>query len=93
MQLKSGLLEQLIFIRIGGKMPRVSRSPQINRSSYQNRADLKKTLRPALPRDDLREAFAGNENNGPVGEDKSQQHSTSVKSRITKKSRTRTPIR
>lgn len=69
------------------------RSAQVNRSGYQTRSEVKRKMRPAIPRDDLRKAFAGMENNGPAGEEKSQRRSTNVKSRITKKSRTRTPIR
>ncbi len=45
------------------------RSAQVNRSGYQTRSEVKRKMRPAIPRDDLRKAFAGMENNGPAGEE------------------------
>lgn len=75
-------------------MPHVQRSQQVVRQGQHTRSDIKKTSRPALARDDLREAFAGDENKGPAKDKKaSDSHSTNVKSRITEKSKTRTPIR
>ena len=62
--------------------------------------EIAKTARPELARDDLREAFAGKENaaknlaHNNNGAKKSWgAHSTNVKSRVTAKSKERTPAR
>lgn len=75
-------------------MPHVSPSPQVNRSGQRNRKDIKRVMNQAIPRDDLKNAFAGHENNGPAHMGgKSVLHSTNVKSRQTKASRFKTPKR
>jgi hypothetical protein len=48
---------------------------------------------PELARDNLSNAFAGNESNGPSGAPKDQSHSTNVKSRQSKASKAKTPAR
>lgn len=75
-------------------MPHVQRSQQVVRNGQHNRGDIGKTSPQAMARDDLREAFAGDENKGPAKNKKtSTSGSTNVKSRQTEKSKTRTPIR
>ncbi len=71
-------------------MPQNIRS-QSSPDKLQTRNQIKKTMRPAIPRDDLTGAHAGKENLGNKGV-KSQDKSTNVKSRKTAKSKTRTPI-
>lgn len=64
---------------------------QSSADKLQSRNQIKKIMRPAIPRDDLTGAHAGSENLGNKGI-KSQDKSTNVKSRKTAKSKTRTPI-
>ena len=71
-------------------MPHVSRHSQIVRSGVHTNIDRKTTANADLPRDDINQAFAGDENESP-GHGAS--HSTNVKSRRTEKSKGRTPIR
>jgi hypothetical protein len=66
-------------------------NPPEHRSN--SRSGVLRTMRAARPRDDLREAFAGNENKGPSGSKVNQGHSTNVKSRRTRASSKKTPIR
>ena len=75
-------------------MPTVRGGGQITRQGYQTRDDIEKTHSTEKARDDLNEAFAGDENEflGKNAKD-SQKHSTHLKSRKTKKSREKTPIR
>ncbi len=66
-------------------------SPQ---SGYQTRDQIKQSHGKGIPRDDLREAFAGDENKGPASNEKDDVlRSTHVKSRKTEKSKEKTPIR
>lgn len=76
-------------------MPTVrSGGGQTRRAGYHNSGDIKKTMKPVYARDDINQAFAGEENNGPMGHQKDDvEHSTNIKSRKTKKSKERTPLR
>lgn len=67
---------------------------QTPQKGYHTKEQVERTSRPALARDEIYEAFAGteNENFKPAG-DNPKPHSTNVKSRKTKKSKYRTPIR
>ncbi len=69
-------------------MPQLTKQQDIHQSSHPQRK-----FNPALGRDDLKQAFAGRENLGPSGSKASQKKSTNVKSRVTKKSKTKTPVR
>ncbi len=71
----------------------ISRDGQVSRSGQKNRADIAHTIRTMLPRDDLREAFAGDENKGKNPSLHDHQRSTHLKSRKTEKSKGKTPIR
>lgn len=71
-------------------MPHVSRNSQIVRSGLHTDVDRKVSANADLPRDDINQAFAGEENEGPHH---GHSHSTNVKSRRTEKSKTRTPER
>lgn len=71
------------------KNSNTSPSRQINKKEL-----IRKTSAKAMARDDLKEAFAGDENKGPSFDEKqSFQHSTNLKSRKTKESKLKTPIR
>lgn len=75
-------------------MPTVRGGGQVNRGGYHNQRDMEKTERPAFARDDISNAYAGDENAEKYevgGNDVS--HSTSVKGRKTEKSKERTPKR
>lgn len=75
-------------------MPHVQQQKKNKQRSGQfSKPDILKAMRPAFPRDDISEAFAGSENNGPTDSVKSQKHSTNVKSRQNEKSKHKTPIR
>lgn len=75
-------------------MPTVRGGHQTPRRGYQTATEIKKTHNPAMARDDLSEAFAGYENEGPFGDKKADSlRSTNVKSRKTAKSKTKTPVR
>lgn len=75
-------------------MPNVKGGSQVNRAGYHNSGDFKKTHKPEYARDDINQAFAGDENAGPFGDSKEDSaHSTNVKSRKTEKSKDRTPER
>ena len=75
-------------------MPNVKGGSQVNRSGYHSDGDIKKSERDARPRDDLSNAYAGEENRGPFNEDeKDSSKSTNVKGRVTEKSKERTPER
>ena len=60
------------------------------RRGAHSRDDINKMQGPAIPRDDLKGAFAGKENNGATGT-KGEKHSTHLKSRNTKKSKGKIP--
>ena len=74
-------------------MPHVQQNKSVKRNGQFSKADLNKTMRPAFARDNLNEAFAGSENNGAAGTMKSQKHSPNVKSRQSKQSKMKTPVR
>lgn len=74
-------------------MPHVQQNKSLKRTGQFSKADLNKTMRPAFARDNLNEAFAGSENNGVSGTIKTQKHSTNVKSRQSKHSKMKTPVR
>jgi len=68
--------------------------PQIQRAGARTRNQILKVQRPALARDDLREAFAGDENEfARKPKDATRLHSTNVKSRKRRASREKTPKR
>ncbi len=71
----------------GGNVRGVGQSKQ---SGQHTEEQIKEKMAPSLARDDLRGAFAGNENEGRGTGEK---HSTSVKSRNTIASREKTPKR
>lgn len=62
---------------------------------FQDRRRIKEKMPAAMPRDDLREAYAGSENKGPSGSKTraDQRQSTNVKARKTRESKGKTPIR
>ncbi len=75
-------------------MPNVRPGHQVSRGGYHTKGEIIKTQRPAFPRDDIKQAYAGEENEGPFSDSKTDHsHSTNVKSRVTEKSKTRTPMR
>jgi hypothetical protein len=75
-------------------MPNVKSGSQVNRSSSHNKSDIDRTSREASARDDLSNAYAGEENRGPYSdEEKDSSKSTNVKARVTEKSKERTPER
>jgi hypothetical protein len=63
------------------------------RPAAHTRDEIKTNLRRSLARDDLRGDFAGHENKGPAKKQKSKSRSTNLKSRMTEKSKSRTPVR
>ena len=67
-------------------MPHVQARSQVKRNGHHTRAEVKQTAGPAMARDDLREAFAGDQNN-------SNTDGTHVKSRKSKASKLKTPKR
>lgn len=75
-------------------MPTVRNRGQTNQAGYHTRAQIEKVTGPTKPRDEIVEAYAGDENDGPFGDPKaSQKKSTNLKSRKTEKSKRRVPIR
>ncbi len=75
-------------------MPNIQRNARSLQKGVHTKTQIS-TLQPqSLARDDLDNAFAGKENEGPHKDSRdTNQHSTNVKSRKTKKSKSRTPIR
>jgi len=74
-------------------MPHVSKQSQVPRKGVHSQEDRKVTAQADLPRDNLRGAVSGDENEGPVHTERDHSHSTQLKSRTTEKSKHRTPIR
>lgn len=75
-------------------MPKINKQNQMKRNSEHTKEDMHKILQPIKARDNIKAAFAGSENKGPIQNKKTKRpHSTNVKSRNTDESRTRTPIR
>lgn len=64
-----------------------------HRNGQHSKKDIQKATPASLARDDLTAAFAGKENNGKPGLDKIQSKSTNVKSRQSKQSKLKTPIK
>lgn len=69
-------------------MPQLTKQQDIQQTRHPQ-----KKFSPALARDNVNEAFAGRENLGPRGSKVSQKKSTNVKSRASKASKEKTPIR
>lgn len=76
-------------------MPQVSSKSQIQRSGTKSKVDILRDQPTETPRDDLRGAYAGDENKGPVGDQKSSHvRSTSLSGRrIDKKRDEKEPVR
>lgn len=75
-------------------MATVRGSGPINRQGYHTSKDIDKTNAGKRPRDEMIEAFAGDENEGPFRNRKeNHRHSTNVKSRKTEESKHRVPKR
>ena len=60
---------------------------QSKHSGSHSKEQIKQTMAPEFARDDLKGAFAGKENEKSIGE----KHSTNLKSRITRASKSKTP--
>ncbi|MBY0316029.1 MAG: hypothetical protein K2Q26_10940 [Bdellovibrionales bacterium] len=73
-------------------MPNVQKQNTPKKNNAQTKQELKKSSMPARARDNLAQAFAGNENKGPSGV-KLNSHSTNTKSRTTRQSKERDPKR
>lgn len=71
-------------------MPHVSKKSQVPRSGIHSNVDRKTSAQEDLARDDIDEAFAGDENEG---RGHGVAHGTNLKSRATMKSKTRIPVR
>ena len=79
-------------------MPQVPSHSQVVRSGQKTRADMRKTSPASIPRDDLRTAFAGDQNKGQTGLGKrrkagKKKSGTQVKSRRLAKDSGKTPVR
>ena len=75
-------------------MPHVGRTEQVKRKGDKSGADIRKTFRDAIPRDNLRTAFGGDQNKGPAGTVRKAGHGdTHVKSRRLQKGSGKTPKR
>lgn len=78
-------------------MSNVNSPLPVHRNGQHTKDDINKMLRPAKARDNIKAAFAGNENKGPARNQKKtsglQDHSTNVKSRVTDASKAKTPKR
>ncbi len=76
-------------------MPNVRGGGQVTRGGYHNSGDIKKTHKPEYARDDINQAYAGDQNNASQGIEGGvdSKHATNLKARKTKKSKDRTPMR
>lgn len=75
-------------------MPTVRGGGRVTQGGYQTKEEIDKTHMPSKARDDLKQAFAGEENETAEKDPKStRMHSTNVKSRKTRQSREKTPKR
>lgn len=70
----------------------MSKTKESKSSPFQTKQAINKVARDAKARDNISNAFAGNENNGPKRSN-NHKHSTNVKSRKTDASRGKTPKR
>lgn len=76
-------------------MPQVSSKSQVLRSGTKSKTDIRRDQPAETPRDDLRTAYAGDENKGPAGDQKANHvRSTSLSGRrIDKKRDEKEPVR
>ena len=78
-------------------MSNVNNPHLVTRKGQHTKDDINKILRPTKARDNIKAAFAGQENKGPAGHQKTKTefyaHSTNVKSRVTDASKEKTPKR
>lgn len=76
-------------------MPQVSSKSQVVRSGNHNQKDIQRAHTAEKARDDLRTAYAGDENKGPAGDQKStHKNSTSLSGRrIDQKRDDKEPVR
>jgi hypothetical protein len=75
-------------------MPTVRGGGQGPKSGYHTKEEIKRDEMPARARDDVDNAYAGDENEGlRKNRGDTVHHSTNVKGRKTEKSKHRTPIR
>lgn len=92
------MLEFRLHRSIKGKqrsseMPHVPAQPQVKRSGQHNRADVGRTAREAIPRDDLGTVFAGDKNRGPAGKVSQSGKATHQKSRRLRRGEGKEPVR
>ncbi len=73
-------------------MPHVQKNNDHLRNNAKTQQELRKSSLPDRARDDLAQAFAGDENKGPSGV-KLNSRSTNTKSRVTRESKERVPKR
>ena len=66
---------------------------QVARGGYHNDRDIGKQAPQAIPRDDLRTAFAGDENKGPKAREKVRHGGSHLKGRRIAKDSGKTPVR
>lgn len=72
---------------------RTSKS-QVSRRSHMNKEDMSRSTPTSRPRDDLRTAYGGDENRGPVGDHKSKSSKDGrVKGRRLPADSGKTPVR
>jgi hypothetical protein len=75
-------------------MPNVRGGDQTRQGGYHTDTQIKKSTKPAYARNEISEAFAGEENRGPIDHKKSTgQHDTALKSRKLMRSSSKTPIK
>lgn len=75
-------------------MPTIPKDSQVRQKGLHTKRQIAKIQPQAIARDRLSNAFAGDENEGPHKDPRATvMHSTSVKSRRTKKSKLRIPKR
>lgn len=71
-------------------MPNVQQNNQVKRNGHKNRADINRDLPKAKARDDLKEAFAGDQN---LSSEHLNARNTHLKSRARQASKSKTPKR
>lgn len=75
-------------------MPHVQQHGQVKRSGEKTRADIRKTERPSMARDDLRGAFAGRKNSSPEAKRAAKSGKAShEKSRLLRRDEGKEPVR
>jgi hypothetical protein len=70
-----------------------NRRGEVDRNGHMNKRDLNKTMPKAIPRDDLRTAFSGDENKGPASNPKNKSSGSHQSSRRLSKDSGKTPVR